>query len=76
MVRGKPLVDIWDATYWRGRERIHTALGHAKYSLAGLIFFTRIESHADMYERIVRDLEIKEALQMEIKSTPAHNNQS
>ena len=29
-----------------------------------------------MYERIVRDLEIKEALQMEIKSTPAHNNQS
>ena len=38
--------------------------------------FTKIEAHADMAERLVRDLAIKEALQEEIKDTLEGNNQS
>ena len=33
------------------------------------IFFTKIEAYAGMAERLVRDLEIEEALQDEIKET-------
>ena len=36
--------------------------------------FTKIEAHAGMAERLVRDLAIAEALQEEIKHTLEHNN--
>ena len=38
--------------------------------------FTKIEARAGMAERLVRDLEIEEALREEIKETLEHNNQS
>ena len=38
--------------------------------------FTKIEAHAGMTERLVRDLEIEQALQEEIKGTLEGNNQS
>ena len=38
--------------------------------------FTKIEAHAGMAERLVRDLTIEEALRDEIKDTLEHNNQS
>ena len=38
--------------------------------------FTKIEAHAGMTERLVRDLVIYEALQTEIKETLEHKNQS
>ena len=38
--------------------------------------FTKIEAHAGMAKRLVRDLAIEEALQEEIKHTLEHNNQS
>ena len=38
--------------------------------------FTRIEAHAGMAKLLVRDLEIEEILQEEIKDTLEHNNQS
>ena len=38
--------------------------------------FTKIEAHAGMAERLVRYLEIEEALWEEIKDTLEHNNQS
>ena len=38
--------------------------------------FSKMEVHADMDERLVRDLVIEEALQEEIKDTLEHNNQS
>ena len=37
---------------------------------------TKIEAHAGMAERLVRDLTIEEDLQEEIKDTLEHNNQS
>ena len=37
---------------------------------------TKIEAHAGMAERLVRDLAIEEALQEEIKDTLENNNQS
>ena len=38
--------------------------------------FTKIEAHAIIAERLVRDLLIEVALQDEIKDTLEHNNQS
>ena len=38
--------------------------------------FTKIEAHAGMSKRLVRDLAIEEALQEEMKHTLEHNNQS
>ena len=38
--------------------------------------FTKIEVHAGMAKRLVRDLAIEEDLQEEIKYTLEHNNQS
>ena len=38
--------------------------------------FTKIEVHAGMAKRMVKDLAIEEALQEEIKDTLEHNNQS
>ena len=38
--------------------------------------FTKIEAHAGMAERLVRDLAVEEALQEEIKYTLERNNQS
>ena len=38
--------------------------------------FTKIEVHAGMAKRLVRDLVIEEALQEEMKDTLEHNNQS
>ena len=38
--------------------------------------FSKIEAHAGMAKRLVRDLEIEEALREEIKHTLEHNNQS
>ena len=37
---------------------------------------TKIEAHAGMAERLVRYLEIEEAIQEKIKHTIEHNNQS
>ena len=37
---------------------------------------TKIEAHAGMAERLVRDLAIEEDLQEKIKDTLEHNNQS
>ena len=42
----------------------------------GEFFFTQVEAHAGMAERLMRDLAIKEALQDEIKDTLEHNNKS
>ena len=39
------------------------------------IFFTKVEAHAGMAKRLVRDLAIEEALLEEIKHTIEHNNQ-
>ena len=38
--------------------------------------FTKIEAHAGMAKRLVRDLAIEEALQEKIKDTLEQNNQS
>ena len=38
--------------------------------------FPNIEAEAGMAERLVRDLEIEQSLQEEIKDTLEHNNQS
>ena len=38
--------------------------------------FTKIEAHAGMAKRLVRDSDIEEALQEEIKYTLEQNNQS
>ena len=37
--------------------------------------FTKIEAHAGMAERLVRDLLIEKALHEEIKNTLEHNNE-
>ena len=37
---------------------------------------TKIEVHAGMAKRMVRDMAIEEKFQKEIKETPEHNNQS
>ena len=42
----------------------------------GFLKFTKIEAHAGMAERLVRDLDIEEALQLEIKATLEHRNQA
>ena len=77
MVGHKIPLCIWDVTYMRGRGVIHKDLGHAKYSLGGFQkTFTKLEAHAGMYERMVRYLSIEEDLQMEIKTTISHKNQS
>ena len=54
-----------DSTNWRWGERINKALGDAEYTLAGIRekTFTKIEANASMSERLVRDLDIEEALQ-------------
>ena len=38
--------------------------------------FTKIEAYAGMTERLVRDLDIEDVLQDEIKDTLKHNNHS
>ena len=38
--------------------------------------FKQIESHTGMDERLVKDLAIEEALQIELKATLSHKNQS
>ena len=67
-----------DANNRRWGERIIKALGDAESTLAGIWEkpFSKIEAHAGMAERLVRDLEIEEALQEEIKDTLEDNNQS
>ena len=50
---------------------------HAKSTLAGIQkTFTTIEEYEGIPEWLVRDLGIEEALQIKIKGTLAHNNQS
>ena len=65
-------------TYRWGREITHKTFGHAKSSLAGIRkkILTKIEAHVGMVERLIRHLEIEEALQMEKKYKLSHNNQS
>ena len=65
-----------DATnMWEG-EIIHKALGNAKSALAGIRkAFKKIEKHAGMTKRLVRDIAIEEGFQIKIKDTLAHNNQ-
>ena len=67
-----------DATYPRWGESINKALGGAESTLAGIWekSFSKIEAHSGMAERLVRDLEIEEALQEEIKDKLEGNNQS
>ena len=44
----------------RDGDRINKALGDAESTLAGILnFFTKIEAHTGMTERLVRDLAIK-----------------
>ena len=52
-----------------GGEVINKALGGVESTLEGFEkkTFTKIEAHAGMAKRLVRDLAIKEALQEEIK---------
>ena len=70
-------MDIRDATYRWGGEITPKALGHAKPTLVGIqMFFTKIEKYAGMAKRLARDLAIEKALQIEIKATQAHTNQS
>ena len=58
---------IRDSYHKREGERINKALGNFESTLAGIqIFFTKIEAYAGMVERLMRDLEIEEALQIEI----------
>ena len=60
-----------DATNRRWGERINKALGGVESTLEVIRekTFTKIEAHAGMAERLVRDLAIEEALQEEIKQT-------
>ena len=69
---------IWDANHWRGGEIINKALGNAESTVEGIRkkTFPNIEAEAGMAERLVRDLEIEQALQEEIKDTLEHNNKS
>ena len=61
----------------RGGGGVSKALGNAESTLAGIRkkTFTKIIIHAGMEECLVRDLEVEEALQTEIKETLEHNNQ-
>ena len=67
-----------DATNRRWGGRINKALGDVESTLEGIRekTLTKIEAHAGMAERLVRDLAIEETLQEEIKDTLEHNNQS
>ena len=77
MVWNKFLVVLWDATYSWGGERIQKYIGHAKSSSEGFQkTFTKIESHACMYEQLARYLEIEEAFKIEIKVKISNNNKS
>ena len=69
---------LCDKLHRRGWEIINKSLGNAESTLAGIRekTYTKIEAHAGMAERLVRDLAIEEALQDEIKHTLEHNNQS
>ena len=60
-----------------GGEIINKSLGDAESTLAGIWekSYSKIEAHAGMAERLVRDLAIEEALQEEIKDTLEGNNQ-
>ena len=49
----------------KGGGIIHKALWHAKSTLAGIIIFpTKIENHVGMAERLARDSDIEDALQI------------
>ena len=69
---------IRDATNWRWGERINKALGDVESTLEDIREknLHKIEAHVGMAQRLVRDLEIQEDLQDEIKHTLEHNNQS
>ena len=69
---------LWDANNRRWGERINKSLRDVESTLAGIWekTFTKIEAYAGMYEPLVRDLAIVEALQEEIKDTLEQNNQS
>ena len=60
-----------DANNWRWGDRSNEALGDVEYILEGIREknFKKIEAHAGMAERLVRDLAVEEALQEEIKHT-------
>ena len=59
-------------------DRTNKALGNAESTLTGIRekTFTKIEIHAGMEERLVKDLAIEEALQNKIKEALEHINQS
>ena len=69
---------LQNANNRRWEELINKALGDVEYTLEGIRekSLTKIEAHAGMAERLVRDLTIEEALRDEIKDTLEHNNQS
>ena len=61
---------------WQG-QRVQKTIGHAKSPLEGIKrTSTKIEAHVDMAEELVRELDIEEALKMEIKDTLAHKLKS
>ena len=75
MFQSRCMVSRWDKIHrWR-RDRIQKYLGKTKYYLTGFGFFTKIEAHSDMDERMVRDLAIEWDIQIEAKDTPTYKNQ-
>ena len=56
---------------------VKKALGNAESTLTGIQkkVFTKIDAYEGMTERLVRYLEVEEALQDEIKETLEHKNQ-
>ena len=60
-----------------GGEITHKSIGHDQSPLAGIRKKTlKIEVHAGMEERLVRDLTIEKDLQIKIKAPLSHNNKS
>ena len=76
MVHYQLTMDLCDAAHRRGGGSTKL-LGMMNLPWQGFKkTITKIEAHAGMAERLVRDLDIEEALQSEIKETLEHNNQS
>ena len=76
MVQYQLPMGIRDGTHRRGDgERNNKALGNTESTLTGIKKkHLKIEAHSGMAERLVKDLEIEEALQTEIKEILEHKN--
>ena len=69
---------LQDATIPRWGEKNNRALGVVNSTLGGIWekTITKIEAHAGMAERLMKDLAIEDDLKEEIKDTLQHNDQS